>query len=136
MHFRTANLPILIISLNTQTSGSSSPFGYKWNYLAAWTMMKRCRFLGTNIMGDFSLGDLTGFVSDASRTGDFRIRDITNGKTIVEWLVVTPQAEDNAELDVAVSNLSTGPAKWEVQAKISSVTGGHYVGMSEIILKQ
>lgn len=135
MPLKTSNQSIIIIDLNTQIASSNSPIGYRWCYLTDYTLMQRYRFLGTDILGDCKTADIIASVSDAARTGDFRIYDKTNAEVIFEKTGVSSQSEENVETDITVSNLSTGPAMWEIQAKIDSVSGGHYVTCSQVIIK-
>lgn len=93
---------------------------------AAYTVKARFLFRGTAALGVPTSIKLIAGVEDATKTGDVRIQDVTNGQTIAELKGIDDLAPTIRDMG-SLGTLPSGEAIWEIQMRVPKATGGENV---------
>jgi hypothetical protein len=90
-------------------------------------------FQGTDLVGSPYQAVIVGGIVD-STTQDIRIYDFTNAKVICEVTGISTSFPSMVDLGT-LSNLSTGPAIWEIQMKRPSGGPAREVAVASLYLR-
>ncbi len=93
----------------------------------SWKSWAKFVFPGTNNIMIPTTAYFIGWVDLATDKARFRIKDVTNSKTIARTSLISSQTEI-ISIDSTLVDLPEDPAIFELQAKLDSAGGGYLLG--------